>query len=191
MQPKYYGAAAEYNKKSFRLDRRLLMFGVLGLIVLVFIAVGFMLVTALTSAPRDDLARLVARESQLQKFVATAQATINNDELSKINSSANLLLLSDTVALKKALAVNFGINEPTAEITAAETDKTSAIKLKEASLVSKYDEVYLELLRAKIAATQELAKKIEAGAGANLKITLQQIVANLASVDEQLAVLQP
>jgi hypothetical protein len=190
MQPKYYGAAAEYNKpQSTGLGKILKLVGmVVGIIVLITIA--YFAFMALTSGGRNSAATLVAREKQLITFMTSNQATIENDNLRTINSSGSTLITSDHYALSQGLKASYGLATPPEEITKAEADTTSKKTLDNAKIQSRFDVVFVELLQEKIASTQQLARTVRDGSNGALKTAAEATIKNLTTIDEQLAKLQ-
>lgn len=184
---KYYGAAAEYNKPSgFSFNNRVVFIILLVVVALIFVSVGLALFNAARQAPGIELATLVLREQKLQQFIAGEQKNIKSGKLSQINSNANLLLTSDTVALNKQLRATYGAVELPEETVRGEVDRTSEKLLKDAQLIDKYDDRYASILREKIAASQQLAKKILENASGALKNALTQNAENLRTIDTQL-----
>lgn len=191
MQPKYYGAAADYNKPSGpSINKRLIFFVLAGLGILLLLAVGFAIITSLSAAPRADLGRLILREQQLQAFITTNQKAVRTDELSKVSSEALILVTTDTSALNKQLVAIYGSTEVPPEVATSEVDTTSVEKLKTAASVGKYDQVYLQLLRDKIAASMQLATSLKSSSSGGLTTTLNQNLANLSTIDKQLSALK-
>lgn len=182
MQPQYYGAAAEYNKpKNFRFDKRIVILLGLVLIVALIIFIASLVIGSLTNGPRDNLARLIAREQQIVRFIDTNEANLKDSELKRIGSDTILYLGTDTAALRKLLSG--GISE---EISKQEADSTSAAKLKAAIQANKHDQTYLEILRDKIAAALELAKTVQAENNGKIKTATDQTVKNLQTQLQQL-----
>lgn len=190
MQPKYYGAAAEYNKpQSTGLGQILKIIGmVVGIIVLITIA--YFVYSALTSGGRNNAATLVAREKQLITYMTTNQATLENDNLRTINSNGSALITSDHYALTQGMKTAYGLATPPEEITKAEADTTSKKTLDNAKIQSRFDTVYIELLQEKIASTQQLARSVRDGSSGTLKTAAEATIKNLTTIDEQLAKLQ-
>lgn len=190
MQPKYYGAAADYNRpKSTGLGKILKIIGlVIGVIIL--ITVGYFIFTALTSGGKNSAATLVAREKQLVSFLTTNQAGIGNDNLKTIASSATTLLNSDQYALTQGMKAAYGLAAPPDEITKAEADTTSKKALDTAKIQSRFDQVFVELLRDKLASTQQLARTVQGQSSGTLKTAADTAIKNITTIDEQLVKLQ-
>lgn len=190
MEPKYYGAAAEYNKSGGSgFGNILKIFGlVVGVIVL--ITIGFFAYNVLTSGGKNSAAQLVARERQLLTFITVNQAGIDNDNLKTVSSNALSLFTSDSYALSQGLKTSFGLAAVPDVIAKTEVDTTSTKALDTAKIQSRYDQVYLELLRDKIAATQQLARSVLNNSNGAFKTAAETSIKNLTTVDEQLAKLQ-
>lgn len=195
MQPKggitskYYGAAAQYNKSGSP-GGRLLKLGLLILLMIVLLSAGFIAFSALTSAGKNDAARLVARERQLVNFMTSNQSSIANDDLQTANSNALSLGTSDLYALQQGLRLSYGLSAVPDAIAKAEQDTTSATALRTAQVQSRFDSAYLQLLRDKIASTESLARSVLAGSGGTLKTAITTQLNNLVIIDNQLAKLQ-
>jgi len=190
MQPKYYGAAADYNRpKGTGLGQILKIFGmVVGAIVL--ITIGYFVVSALTSGGKTSVATLVAREKQLVLFLTQNQSAIQDDRLQTITSSATSLINSDQYTLTQGMKATYGLTAVPEEIAKTETDTTSKKTLDTAKIQSRFDQVYVGLLRDKIASTQQLARTVQGQSSGNLKTAAETTIKNLTTIDEQLAKLQ-
>ena len=190
MQPKYYGAAAQYNRPNSGGFGMILK--IIGLVVgvIVLITVGFFAFSALTSGGKNTAAQLVARERQLLSFMTTNQSTIDNDNFRTVNSNAMSLITSDHYSLTQGMKAAYGLAAPPEEITKAETDTTSKKTLDSAKIQSRFDQVYLQLLRDKVASTQQLARSVQSSSSGTLKTAAETTVRNLTTIDEQLAKLQ-
>lgn len=190
MQPKYYGAAAQYNKpQSTGLGQILKIIGmVVGVILLITIA--YFAYSALTSGGRTSAATLVAREKQLTTFMTSNQAAIDNDNLRTINSNGLTLITSDQYALTQGMKAAYGLASPPEDITKAEADSTSKKILDDAKIQSRFDKVYVQLLQEKLAATQQLARSVRDSSNGALKTAAETTIKNLTTIDEQLAKLQ-
>lgn len=186
MQPQFYGAAAEYNKpKGFRLNKRVFLFLGLAVIVILLVVIGLGLFSSLTSASRNNLARLIVREQQLVKFIDTNESAVKSSDLKRIGSDGVLYLTTDSQALRKTLSG--GVPE---EISKEELDTTSTAKLKSATQANKYDDVYKQLLADKLSATLKLAQTVAGENKGNTKKAADQTVSNLKDLAGQLEAAQ-
>lgn len=190
MQPKYYGAAAQYNRpKGTGLGQILKIIGmVVGGIIL--ITIGYFVVSALTSGGKTATATLVARERTLVSFLTQNQGTIANDNLQTIASNATSLLNSDHYALTQGMKAAYGLAAPPEDITKSEADTTSKKTLDTAKVQSRFDQVYVELLREKLASAQQLARTVQGQSSGNLNKAAAVTIKNITTIDEQLAKLQ-
>ena len=190
MQPKYYGAAAQYNKPGGTgLGAILKIIGmVVGVIVL--LSVGFLAYNAFSSGGKNSAAQLVAREKNLITFMTTNQSTLASDSFLTINSNAVSLITSDHYNLSQGLKSAYGLATAPEEIAKTEIDSTSKKTLDTAKIQSRFDQVYLELLRGKIAATQQLARTVSGQSSGTLKTAADTSIKHLTTIDEQLAKLQ-
>lgn len=191
MQPggKFYGAAAEYNKGGGLNFGNVLKIAGLAVGVIILIAAGFFGYTFLTSAGKNNAAQLVAREKQLLNFVTNNKEDITSDAFKTVNSNAISLLSSDSYALTQGLKT-FGLTAVPEAITKGEADSTSAKTLTNAKVQATFDQVYLELLREKIAATESLARTVQSGSSGSMKTAVTTLLSNLSAIDGQLAKLQ-
>lgn len=189
MQPKYYGAAANYNKPSggmTGLSGILKIFGIfVGVVIL--LAIAYSIVTGISKGPQDNLARLVAREKALQTLLEKQKTNIRSGDLRTVNASAHILTVGDAATANRLLASVYGAKEVPKEITAAETDATLETTLKNAVLVGTFDKTYVDVLREKIAASYSLAQTVSNAANnKELKTATQHMMNNLSTIDTQL-----
>ena len=189
MQPKFYGAAAQYNRSNRGGLGQILK--IVGLVVgvIILISIAFIVYNLLTSGSKNSAAQMVARQRQLLTFMTNNQASITNPDLKTINSNATSLESSDNYAITQGLRT-FGLTAVTEAITKLEADSTSSKTLAAAVVQSRFDAVYLQLLREKIAATQQLANTVLPNANGSMKTAIQTMIANRTTIDEKLAKLQ-
>lgn len=187
MDPQYYGAAAEYNKpKRSKLFSGKFLFIIVGaLVVLLLMLVLFTILGAIASGPRNDLARLTARTNQLQNIIDKNQNDIHSPTLKKLSAEAKLFVSTNYLALKNAYSGDIPDT-----IAADEADATVSSKLTEATKAGKYDETYLGILKEKVAATLELAEKIQVSGGQVTKTAAAQTLSSLTAVNDQLKAIE-
>ena len=192
MDPKYYGAAADYNKPSgFQFNSRILIIALGGLLIVVLLIVIVAVIAGINSAPGRDLATLVARESELQSLLDKNKTKINDGDLRKANADANLLLLSSSITLTDYMTSVYGLKTIPTDISAAEADTTATEDLKAAEQVGKFDSTITQIARTKLADTITQAKKVLGEVGnQELKAAIQNTITSLQSADDQLAKLQ-
>lgn len=121
---------------------------VVGVIVLLISAL--IIQNSITSGPKNDFIKLVAEQDSLYGFATNQQAYIQNDDLKKINSDAQILTLGVSIKLHSLLSTDFGLTDLPSNAVIAATDTTSDPKLKEASLAGRHDVVYRTFLLNKI-----------------------------------------
>jgi hypothetical protein len=190
MQPKYYGAAAEYNKpaggSAGGLSGILKIFGIfIGAIIV--IAVVLSIVSSIGKGPQNDFARLVARMSSLQNLLDKQKGNIRSSDLRTVSATALILVSGDTSTLAKQMRVSFGLEAVPEDITAAETDTTTDPELKKAQLTGGFDREYVTVLRDKIAAAYQLAETLKAAGGNDATIdALNKTLVSLDALDSQL-----
>lgn len=192
MQPKYYGAAAQYNKPvggGGGLSGILKIFGIfVGAIIL--IAVAFSIVSTINQGPSNEFARLVARVTELQTLLDKQRPNIRSSDLKTINATGQLLIAGDAAALNKQLTASFGLEAVPEAITAAEADPTAETTLKNASLTGTFDKVYVGVLRDKIAASYDMANSLLSSASGDTQAVLKKTLETLDALDAQLEKLQ-
>lgn len=190
MQPKYYGAAATYNKPAggaSGLGGILKIFGIFVGAVIV-IAVGFSIVNSISKGPQDTFAKLVARQSNLVKLMDKEKDLIRNSDLKRINATGIILGMGDTGSLNKQLTAAFGADGVSEDIAASEVDSTTDKTLKDATITGTFDKTYAGILRDKIASTYDLANSlVQSVSNANAKAAVQKTLDDLTAIDEQLA----
>lgn len=189
MQPKYYGAAAHYNRPNTGGLGQILK--IIGLVVgvIVLITVGYFAYGALTSGAKNSAAQLVARQKQLLTFMTVNQSQLTAPDLITATSNAVSLQTSDNYSITQGLRT-FGLTSVPEAIARTESDTTSSKTLAAAKTQNRFDTVYLQLLRDKIAATQQLAQTVLSSAGGSMKTAVQTLVSHLTTIDAQLAKLQ-
>jgi hypothetical protein len=194
MQPKYYGAAAQYNKPTgggFTFNPK--VFIVLGLALVVILALvgGMALVGSLTKGPQDDFIALAAREGTLQQLVDKEKTNIQNGDLKKINAEADTLFLSDARALSQEMQTLFGVTEIPETVLAAQSTATVEETLKAAATSGTFDRAYVSALQDQLSATYDMAKRMkDAVSSTTTKTVLELVMSNQVSISDQLTKLQ-
>jgi hypothetical protein len=191
MEPKYYGAAAEYNKPSgFQFNRKFLLIGLVAIVVITAMLVTGAVITSLNAGPGRDLATLIARQSALQSILEKNKDQIKNADLRKANADTNLFLASNTVALTPYLLSIYSLKTIPLDISSRESSATDASDLKQAAQVGKFDTTYIGFVRTKLASVLGLAQKVLDEVGnQNLKTDLQAAINAIQNADDQLAAL--
>lgn len=184
MEPRYYGAAAHYNKPQqlFGFDKRLV--SIIGVIIAVLIAVVlfFTILNAISQGPRNEIARLIAREQQLSRALTTNLKNVRNDELQKVGNEAVLYLGTDIAALSEIYN-----DDLPKEITESESNPDEATALQQAALVGRFDQALVDILRTRAAASLEQAQKVNSSATGQLtKTATANAIANLRIIQERL-----
>ncbi len=188
MDPQYYGAAAEYNKPkgSKFLNPKVFMIAGGVLVGLLLLMVGFAVLGSLASGPRNDTAKLAVRAQGIYDFIDLDQKNIKDSDLSKIAEETKLFISTNSFALTDAYA-----GEIPDSIAASEADTTSTAKLESATKAGKHDEVFLEILTAKVASAMELAQKVKSQtSGAQTRTAADQTISNLQVISDQLDALK-
>ncbi len=189
MQPKFYGAAAQYNKPSDSKLGAVLKIAGLVLLILVLITAGYYLVTALTSTNKNQAARLVAREKQLVSYISTYSKSITDDSLSTVSSNAYALATNDYYALQQGLKSSYSLSAVPDSITAEEADSTSESKLATAQSQNKFNEVYASLLKSKVTSAKTLALEVASNSSGKMKTAANTTAEHLTEISDQLTAL--
>lgn len=193
MQPKYYGAAAQYNQPARGggggISGILKIFGIFVAAIIV-IAIGFSVATSIGQGPSNEFARLVARATELQTLLDKQKSNIRSSDLKTINATGHILVSGDIALLNEQLTTTYNLEAVPAEISAAEADPTIETTLKNAGLTGTFDKVYIGVLRDKIASTYDLANTLMGSASGETKAALEKTNATLTSLDAQLEKLQ-
>lgn len=192
MQPKYYGAAAQYNKPGgFQFNNRWLLIGGAIFLVIILIMVGASIFTAITSGPSREVATLVARENDLATILNKNRDRLHSGDLAKINAEAAILLLSDTKTLTDFMASKYGLATVPEDVTAAESDGDVESQLNDAEQIGRFDQTYVTLMSTKLGAAQAQAEKVlGAASSAEFRSALEQNIDNIKAITEQLDVLK-
>lgn len=191
MQPKFYGAAANYNKPSGSSSsnlRKVLMIVGLFFGVIILLVVVMSIISAITRGPQDEYSRLISRVDRLSALTQSQQNTIRNNDLRRANSTATMLLLGDSGALSRQLAPAFGIAAVPEEIALSEGETTTEPKLKQANQLGTFDSTYADILRDKIAAAAALAQTVDTSTNnEKIKAVLGKLLEDLTEIDRQLS----
>jgi hypothetical protein len=121
--------------------------------------------------------RFLYRLDALDTLTSTAQASIQDDNLSKVNADLSLVLTGDITSINKLIATAKTTPELTA-IKTEEADKTTTDNLKTAQINGQYDSTYKTVLKQKVAAANALAVEL---AGKTTDTQLKQALATLQS----------
>lgn len=192
MQPKYYGAAAQYNKPAggpTGLGTILKIFGIfVGAIII--IAVGFSIFATFSKGPQNDFAKLVARMDNLRALLDAKSGNIRSSDLKTINANALLLVSGDASLLTKQLQSSFDLKEVPPDIAASVDDPSIDTTLDNAVLTGTFDKAYVAVLRDAIAKTYDLAQDLQGAGGTATKEAVKKTIESLTAIDEQLSRLQ-
>lgn len=133
------------------------------LIILLIVAVligGFMLLAAGSGNSGQLMQRLSARQATTLKLVADGQKNLSDDNLQKINSELNLILLSDGAVVQAELSKAGLAKKMDKTIVAAESDSTTFDKLASAKLNAQYDSTYRATLVQKLESLTALLREL-------------------------------
>jgi hypothetical protein len=193
MEPKYYGAAAQYNKPGgMQFNRKFLVIGLGVILVITLLIVGVTVINGLNAGPGRDLAKLVARQSTLQTLLEKNKDIIRGGDLRKANADANLFLLSSTATLSGYMESLYGLKSIPTDISAAEADKSAIEDLKTAEHVGKFDSTFINIIRSKLSSVLDQTQKVLGEVGnQDLKTALEDTVTALESADSEFAKLAP
>jgi hypothetical protein len=130
------------------------------LLVAAVVIGGFMLLAAGSGNDGQLMQRLSARQATTLKLVTDGQKNLSDDNLQKINSELNLILLSDG-SLVQAELVKAGLaKKMDKNIAAAESDTTTFDKLASAKLNAQYDGTYHTTLVQKLESLSALLREL-------------------------------
>ena len=191
MEPKYYGASAQYNRpSSSELIKRIAILGgvVVGIITLVFIATAVF--SAINAGPSRELASLVAKQTVLQKIADENKDLLKGSEERKTNADAGILLLSGQKTLADLLSNVYGLAKIPPEISVAAADPTIKETLDTARTEGNFDGTFVRIFRDKLGEIISQTEAVLARTGnADIKTALQDNLDNLTSLDEELRAL--
>lgn len=188
MQPKYYGASANYNKgPASPLSKRLIMIAALFFGTLILLAVVFSVISAIGKGPQEDFARVYARVDQVQKLLDKQKASISDGDLASVNASATLLFLGDVSRMGGVMKASYGLDGVPDNILTEIADTTTEGTLKTAVNAGNFDSTFIKTVREKLSAAYNAAQKASDEAPtSNAKDTLKKVMTDLSSIDAQL-----
>lgn len=165
--------------------KRVVIFG--GVIAAVVIGAMLFLVSLMIGHPKEDLMTFIAHEEDLQKIIHSSQKRIRSADLAKVNSDADLLLSTASASLRTQLVDRYGEKAPTTDIIKRARDTTVEDTLKQAELLSKFDNTYIKMVRKKLNALIAEARTVKQSVGGD---SLNQVVDgvrnDLSTIDNQL-----
>jgi hypothetical protein len=201
MPPKYYGAAAQYNKPATTglmpstggggsAKKILMIVGVIIFVIIILVG-GLSLISGLTKGPQDDFVALTARSSNLTALLEKQKPNIKNGDLKKINAEATTLILSDSVDLTNQAASLFGVAEIPEATAAAQSFATTEEELEKAKVSGTFDRTYVTEVTALVDGTFDLAKKLrDAVTTQEAQDILDKTMTNLITINDQLSKVQ-
>jgi hypothetical protein len=195
MPPKYYGAAAQYNKPAAGgglggIGKIAMIVGFIAFVILILIG-GFMLVGSLTKGPQDEFVSLAARTANLQTLFDKQRANLTNGDLKKINAEAATLLQSSAIDLKNQAGTLYGVQEIPEAVNAAEAMGDAQDALDKAKVSGTFDRTYVTQLTDKVNGTFDLAKKLKGEVDDKAtKTMLDRMMAALTAINDQLSKVQ-
>jgi hypothetical protein len=199
MPPKYYGAAAQYNKPAPGLmpgaggmgGKKILMIVGLILFVILVLVGGLTLISGLTKGPQDDFVALTARTSNLTALLEKQKPNIKNGDLKKINAEATTLILSDSMELTNQATTLFGVAEIPEAIAAAQSFATVEEELEAAKVSGTFDRTYVTQVTDLINGTFDLAQKMHGAVSTKeAQDVLDKAMTNLITINDQLSKVQ-
>ncbi len=142
---------------------------------LLLIAVIGIVATLLTPNDTALSQRLLYRLDALSALATTANSSIQDDNLSKINADVSIVLTGDIASINKLIPTAKTTPELTA-IKTEEADATTTANLKTALVNGEYDSTYKTVLEQKLEAAKALAAEL---AGKTTSAQLKQALATL------------
>ncbi len=159
---------------------------IIGIIVAVLFGVIFMATSLLSGNAKNDVILLAAKESSFATLANESQKSIRDPDLATANSNAAILLTSDTTNL---LSVT-GTKKLDGNLVKQQAD-TNGERLKQASLLDKFDSTYQQVVLEKTSAltteTRTLRGKVS---DKKTSAALDQVITNLDSITKQFTALQ-
>lgn len=177
-----------YDPYTPQVDRKRLLI-VVGLGLGVLVAISLMLMVIFNGGNKDAYMRMLVHQQELQTLTDSSQKRIRSSDLAKINSSAALLLSSDSTALNMQLDKRYGEKTVPADFRKNNQDTTIESKLKQAELLNKFDTTYRNLLIAKINAIVPEAEPLKNEGNREFNVAVQTAIKNLQEIRSQLEAL--
>jgi hypothetical protein len=158
---------------------------IIGLVLAVILGGGMLVLTLNSSSSRNDITLLAVRENSLLALANTSQKSIRDADLSTANSNATLLLQSDV----STMVIDTDIKKLPDDLVKKEAD-THADALKQASLLSKFDTTYRQIVLDKVSALVTQAQTVRTNtSGKKSRAVVDQVIKNLQSIDKQFTAL--
>ena len=133
---------------------------VIVLAVIAVLAGGFMLIAASSDNSGHLMQHLSVRQATALKLITDGQKNLTDDNLQKINSELNIILLSDSALVQGELSKAGMAKKIDKEIAAAEADSTTFDKLASAKLNAQYDSTYRATLVQKLESLSGLLREL-------------------------------
>ena len=160
------------------------------LIILAVIAVlvaGFMLLAAGSDNSGQLMQRVSDRQATTLKLIADGQKNLSDDDLQKLNSELNLIMLSDSAHVQSEMAKAGIAKKMDKDIVAAEADSATFDKLATAKLNAQYDTTYRTTLGQKLESLSALLRELhDKTKSKSLKTTLAAEYKHLSGYIDQL-----
>jgi hypothetical protein len=197
MPPKYYGAAAQYNKPPSLKGRGGMDVKKIGLIVglilviITILVVGLSLVSSVTKGPQEEFVALAARSSNFATLLDKQKSNIKNGDLKKINAEATTLMLSDSVELSGLATRLFGVAEIPATASAAQGFAAAQESLDKAKISGIFDRTYVTEITSALDGLYGQAKKVrDALTTKSSQGTVDRMMTDIIFVNDQLTKVQ-
>lgn len=130
-------------------------------IVLLTVAIvaGLIMMFASSDSTGQMQQRLSARQTTTLKLIADGQKNLTDDNLAKLNSELNIVLLGDDREIQDALKAA-GLKKVEKAVIADESDTETFSQLKTAKLNAQYDATYRRVLAQKLEALRSLLEEL-------------------------------
>jgi hypothetical protein len=175
------GYGTYYSNQPKKPAGKIMRFVIIGVIAAVLIGGGMLVYTLLSGNAKNDLTLLAVRENSLLTLANASQKTIRNPDLSTANSTASILLTSDTASISS----NLGLKSLPGDLVKQEAD-TNGDTLKQAALLNKFDSTYQQIVLQKVSALiTEVQTVRNSVSGKNTKAVIDQAITNLQSIKTQ------
>lgn len=126
---------------------------------LVALAAGAFMLLSTGDSSGELQQRAVARQNTTLRLIADGQKNITNDDLAKINSELNIVLIGDNNQLQAAVKTA-GLKKVAKTITSNEVDTATFETLKDAKLNAEYDDAYQNALTQKLESLRALLQEL-------------------------------
>lgn len=157
-----------------------------GIIAAVLLGVVFTAISLLSGNAKNDLILLAAKENSFATLANESQKSIRDPDLATANSNAAILLTSDMTNLLNVT----GAKKLDGSLVKQQAD-TNGERLKQASLLDKFDTTYRQVVLEKTSSLMAEAQSLKGRVSdKKTRAALDQILTNLNSITKQFTALE-